>query len=575
MAYPSLLSPLNHDIYRFHVLLDLLALAPDERVVGVPIKWSDSPPAKKPRVPYTVFHRSPQSVLKSKMAKLTPTPSKGAKAAATVSSPAVIEEDPLHGPQPARKSAKGAKGASAGKASKALAKDNSAIALAALPTPPEPTVLIPNLYDPALAPPDYSIEQRTATYKVVPAQPRSTAASDTRQLQSTDSNGTVVPFSGPFTFFMEPSALLRKRIKDLEKEREKLRRARELVKQRTMELEEARKQAAEELTRRGTAIPTKAYITLGVQTDGGSAEGKEMYATRWSSSGPGMAPKKPIAAAPGLAPATSNDRTLDPKSPGAKAPPRKGKKKRSAHANANNVHHRDNYIPSRAPRTTAASAAAMAGPASFAEFPSLGLVEAGNPFSTASYHPQTGLSNLVPFFASPDEWLCSWCEFDLMFGDSAQLAKSIKKRKSVLKIRKRAQKRAARAASGVAPPTKSEAAKAKAAKLKAAATANAPPAAPATRKNGVAQTVADGVDPHAPKPVKPVAQAPAQPAQPNGVAPAQTPAATPAPATPAKVSASAPLKAVPNGIAPSSPALQKTARMPTAPGQTPTKVGKK
>ena len=146
-----------------------------------------------------------------------------------------------------------------------------------------------------------------------------------------------------------------------------------------------------------------------------------MAASRWSSTGP-VLPLPPD--------------TIGIKNTPRKAPPRKGKKKRAAHANANNVHHRDNYVPSRRPGKPAPVPAIEQ---SANAYPSLGLVAPDNAFSAAGYHPQLGTSHLVPFFAGPDEWLCGDCEFSLLFGDTEALHRMIKKRKNVLKIRKKAQ----------------------------------------------------------------------------------------------------------------------------------------
>ncbi|KAH8919564.1 hypothetical protein BT69DRAFT_1284728 [Atractiella rhizophila] len=124
----------------------------------------------------------------------------------------------------------------------------------------------------------------------------------------------------------------------------------------------------------------------------------------------------------------------------AKPPAKKGKKKRSALANANNVHHRDNYVPSRLPNS--------------APTPTHGGLSHSNSYNADDpIHPGTPgdpvySSSLPSYFAGVDEWLCAFCEYKIFFGEDTALASCIKKRKKVLRIRKRAQERAAKAANG-------------------------------------------------------------------------------------------------------------------------------
>ncbi|KAI7946323.1 hypothetical protein MJO29_010850 [Puccinia striiformis f. sp. tritici] len=63
-------------------------------------------------------------------------------------------------------------------------------------------------------------------------------------------------------------------------------------------------------------------------------------------------------------------------------------------------------------------------------------------------HCQLGKSPIARFFVEPDEWICSFCEYELWFGEPISLIKVIKNRKEVLKRRKRALDRAARSANG-------------------------------------------------------------------------------------------------------------------------------
>ena len=57
----------------------------------------------------------------------------------------------------------------------------------------------------------------------------------------------------------------------------------------------------------------------------------------------------------------------------------------------------------------------------------------------------------MPAFAALDEWLCGFCETRILYGSATTLAEAIRKRKAVLKVRKKAQDRAKRAAAGQGP----------------------------------------------------------------------------------------------------------------------------
>ncbi|KNZ51978.1 hypothetical protein VP01_3742g1 [Puccinia sorghi] len=155
---------------------------------------------------------------------------------------------------------------------------------------------------------------------------------------------------------------------------------------------------------------------------------------------------------------------------GARKNKKKGKKKRSAHANANNIHHRDNYVPSRLPASypvRAASESAFLGGGTsewarlrleyesrigrgYIDPTATGLDEPGLG-SPLKAHCQLGPSPIARFFVEPDEWICSFCEYELWFGDPLGLVRVIKNRKDVLRRRRRAKERAARAASGIPP----------------------------------------------------------------------------------------------------------------------------
>lgn len=123
--------------------------------------------------------------------------------------------------------------------------------------------------------------------------------------------------------------------------------------------------------------------------------------------------------------------------------PKKGKKKRSAHANALNVHHRDNYVPSRIP-------------ASSNHHSNSSLHHDGSttppltswPASEEAIAAAGGSRPDTSYFAGQDEWLCAFCDYDLHFGPDPK--KAIKKRKDILKVRRKARERASKAAGGAA-----------------------------------------------------------------------------------------------------------------------------
>lgn len=338
-----------------------------------------------------------------------------------------------------------------------------------------------------------------------------------------------------FTFHVPLSAILNSRIEDLRNEKERQLLAKELaVERERLRAKEAellslkRREMAATQAQNSSASATEVrreYVTGNMQTeiDPELTGGKIIYASKWSTSGP---PGEPA----------SDKKKGKGGDKGKKTPSsssKKKKKKRAAHANANNHHHRDNYVPSRQPRSGAVNSGApgigsgaggvassnstsskQSAPESpvdlphlpsLAEMPSLGLVPDDNVFSTASFHPQLGYTHLAPFFVGPDEWLCSWCETALLFGeDDAKVQQLIKKRKSALKVRKKAQRRAAQAAAGELPAKDSK-------KKKGGAGKQQPAASNASQSGGrryaAVQTVPEGEDPHAPPPPPPPADA--------------------------------------------------------------------
>lgn len=122
--------------------------------------------------------------------------------------------------------------------------------------------------------------------------------------------------------------------------------------------------------------------------------------------------------------------------------PRGKKKKRSALANASNPHHLRNYVPSRLPHSSG-----VAG----------GMGQQVNPdvplrFLSAEIPPRRRKKMLpvapVQLTNPADEWICSFCEHDLFYGDDSEYRRAVRNRKKILKRRRRARERAAAAASG-------------------------------------------------------------------------------------------------------------------------------
>jgi hypothetical protein len=125
------------------------------------------------------------------------------------------------------------------------------------------------------------------------------------------------------------------------------------------------------------------------------------------------------------------------------------KKKRSALANASNPHHLRNYVPSRLPHTGGGDGPGVQGQ------------NAGNAntiwplplrFLSAEVPPRrskkTAAVPLVQLTHPSEEWICSFCEYELFYGEDAVYRRAVRNRKKILKRRRRARERAAAAASG-------------------------------------------------------------------------------------------------------------------------------
>lgn len=151
--------------------------------------------------------------------------------------------------------------------------------------------------------------------------------------------------------------------------------------------------------------------------------------------------------------------------PGSKS--KSKKKKRSALANASNPHHLRNYVPSRLPNsgppptiTAAQAAVQFLGPAPIRFLTADLAPRSGGQTTTAAQKRMNVSSGGTASLSNggivvPDEWICSFCEYDLFYGSEASFRRAIRARKKILRRRRRARERAARAASGVAPATAS------------------------------------------------------------------------------------------------------------------------
>ena len=105
-------------------------------------------------------------------------------------------------------------------------------------------------------------------------------------------------------------------------------------------------------------------------------------------------------------------------------------------ASMNNVHHMSNYVP----RQRDAAPAHGSGNGTISGTADVNGIPAG-----CLDHPST--SN--PLF--PDEWVCLFCDYELLYGEPPLMIRAIRNRKKLAATRRRAQARAHRAATGKAP----------------------------------------------------------------------------------------------------------------------------
>lgn len=131
--------------------------------------------------------------------------------------------------------------------------------------------------------------------------------------------------------------------------------------------------------------------------------------------------------------------------------PNDKKKKRRSRRTAD-PHQIKNYIPSR---QVSATAGAPQPPTAAQAALNLKNFVSPHPISFLSAEPPRRTRDRVPVAASSlppvqpmDEWICSFCEFKLFYGDESACRRAIRARKKLLNRRRRARERAAAAASG-------------------------------------------------------------------------------------------------------------------------------
>lgn len=240
------------------------------------------------------------------------------------------------------------------------------------PFDPDSDIVLPNLYDPTLGP---------ATQQLVRRRPIAGGVNDAKaqsksSLAWTQSDGT--PFPSTFTFSSPPGPFVLARLVELEAERAKVTKARALLLERAKELEAAR---------RDVAAATGALATTTAANNAATAAKRKgkTFASRGTQT-------DPVSIGTALVKRTATATTVPP--PATPLPPllnnaktanknAKGKKKRAAHANANNHHHRDNYVPSRMPGSAAQAREQASAALDYLD--GIGLVD---PTSAFNPHPQ-------------------------------------------------------------------------------------------------------------------------------------------------------------------------------------------
>ncbi|GAA5995102.1 uncharacterized protein JCM10292_004540 [Rhodotorula paludigena] len=268
-----------------------------------------------------------------------------------------------------------------------------------------------------------------------------------------------------FTFAERPPPLVEQRWNAVNDQKDRLKAAKERA-ARAREEEDKRRREKEERERAEAAAaaeaPPPAPATAPAAATAPRAAASAAAPARTSAApraatAPATAPAVPAPAAPATpvavppAPTPPPAAALPPPPPPPPLPrkgsSKKGRKKRSAHANALNVHHRDNYVPSRLPSHVTPTPGPHDGTPQLTSWPASeeALASAGPYASTCG----------GGHFCGHDEWLCLFCEYELFYGEESLLYKAIRKRKNVLKVRRKAQARAHKAtgaAAGEAAP---------------------------------------------------------------------------------------------------------------------------
>ncbi|KAG8903909.1 hypothetical protein FRB99_002566 [Tulasnella sp. 403] len=186
----------------------------------------------------------------------------------------------------------------------------------------------------------------------------------------------------------------------------------------------------------------KRSTSTSISQDGkrGTGNRKMLSSSVNSSSEPPSA--SPDANPASISPATNN------------TPSSKKKKKRVVSSKANDPHQIRNYVPSRLPSASGGPQPPTAVQAErnrqnlVSPHPVRFLAAEPNPRPRSKSNGQVKVSSSLPPVQPEDEWICSFCEYSLFYGDEISWKRAIRNRKALLNRRRRARERAAAAASG-------------------------------------------------------------------------------------------------------------------------------
>ncbi|GAA5826893.1 hypothetical protein JCM11251_002145 [Rhodosporidiobolus azoricus] len=252
-----------------------------------------------------------------------------------------------------------------------------------------------------------------------------------------------------FRFIEHPSPVLEGRWTALNEQKEWLKAAKERAAKAREEERERRREKEEK--ERAEAAAVAAETAPPPATANGTPPTPAATPKRNTPRTAAPPPSQPPAAA---SPAPHPPVAAVPPSPLPPAPKlkKKGRKKRSAHANAHNMHHRDNYVPSRLP--SAASQQQQHGDGS--STPLLTSWPASEE-AIAAAGPYASTCGGGHFFDPTEEILCLFCDYELFYGEESLLLKAVKKRNKRLEVRKKARDRATKATQGAGSGTASPA----------------------------------------------------------------------------------------------------------------------